>query len=245
MYDDLERPPLRADALARALAPDGWQVEVVAKATSTNALVAERARGGAGPGLVVIAEHQSAGRGRQDRIWCSPPRAGLTFSALVARQEPVTWMPLLAGLAVARTLREQAGLDAVLKWPNDVLVGGRKVCGLLTEVVGSAVVIGIGLNVTTRPDELAVPEATSLQIAGSASTDRDPMLRAVLRSLTQVLADPSPEGYRALCTTLGREVTVELPGGASVRGVAEAVDDQGRLVVAGVAHAAGDVRHVR
>lgn len=249
VYSDLDRPPLRASALARALLPDGWRVEVVAEAASTNALVAERARAGEAPGLVVVAEHQTAGRGRQDRTWESPARAGLTFSVLVARQEPVTWMPLLTGLAVARALREQTGLDAVLKWPNDVLVDGRKLCGLLAEAVtgpaGPGVVLGIGLNVTTRRDELPRPDATSLLLEGSTTTDRDPVLRSVLRALRQVLAEPAQDGYRALCSTLGREVTLELPGGASAQGLAEDVDADGRLVVAGVAHAAGDVTHVR
>jgi BirA family biotin operon repressor/biotin-[acetyl-CoA-carboxylase] ligase len=245
MYSDLDRPPLRPESLAKALAPDGWRVEVLEEAASTNAVVAERARAGEAPGLVVVAEHQSAGRGRQDRTWESPLRAGLTFSVLVARQEPVTWMPLLAGLAVARALREQTGLDAVLKWPNDVLIGDRKVCGLLAEASGEAVVLGIGLNVTTTQEELPRPDATSLAIEGATTTDRDPVLRALLRTLKEVLAEPSPEGYRALCTTLGREVSLELPGGLTAAGTAEAVDDAGRLVVAGVAYAAGDVTHVR
>src|SRR5207248_4297447 len=101
-------------------------------------------------GLVVVAEEQTAGRGRLDRSWESPPRAGLTFSVLL---RPVTaadsWVPLLAGLAVARALNEQAGVEAALKWPNDVIVNDRKVAGVLAEAAGGAVVIGVGLNVTT------------------------------------------------------------------------------------------------
>lgn len=248
-YGDLNRPPLRGRALARALQPDGWRVEVLASAGSTNALVAERARAGEPAGLVVVAEQQTAGRGRLDRTWTSPPRAGLTLSVLLRPDLPRggwPWLPLWGGVAVARALREQTGLDAVLKWPNDVLVGGRKVCGLLAEVpVPGAFVLGIGLNVTTREAELPHAGATSLALAGATTVDRDTLLRAVLRSLSAVLEETAPDGYRALCSTLGTRVRVELPAGEVVEGLAEAVDDDGRLVVDGVAYGAGDVVHLR
>ena len=248
MYGDLDRPPLRAEALGRALAPEGWRVEVLPLAGSTNEVVAERAKAGEEPGLVVVAEEQSAGRGRLDRSWVSPPRAGLTFSVLLRPQaDHLGWVSLLGGLAVAQALRQQAGVDAVLKWPNDVLVEGRKVAGLLSQAVqgpdGLAVVLGIGLNVTTRREELPVPEATSLALEGAETTDRDTLLRAVLRAMSFTTDDR--DGYRALCSTLGREVQVSLPGGAVVSGPAEAVDDEGRLVVAGSPYAAGDVVHLR
>lgn len=248
MYEDLDRPPLRRAALIRALAPDGWRVEVLTTTRSTNAVVAARARDGEPAGLVVVAEHQSAGRGRLDRAWTSPPRAGLTLSVLLRPgldQGQLPWVPLWGGLAVARALREQTGVDAVLKWPNDVLVAGRKVCGLLAEVAApGAVVLGMGLNVGTRRDELPVPTATSLLLEGATTTDRDTVLRALLRSLRSVLAEASPQGYRALCSTIGTRVRLETPGGR-VEGLAEAVDDAGRLVVDGQAHAAGDVVHLR
>ncbi len=254
VYGDLDRPPLRATALARALEPDGWRVEVVDSVGSTNAVVAERARAGDAHGLVVVAEEQTQGRGRQGRSWLSPPRAGLTFSVLVRPDLPAEkwgWVPLLSGLAVARALREQAEVDAVLKWPNDVLVEGRKVAGLLAEAVSDgvtgrgAVVVGIGLNVTTREAELPDGRATSLQLAGATVTDRGTLLKAVLRALADALGDRAFPAYRELCSTLGRDVRVELPGGMSVSGVAEAVDDEGRLVVDGTPYAAGDVVHLR
>ena len=250
-YGDLSRPPLRARALQRALAPDGWRVEVVPTAGSTNAVVAERARRGEPAGLVVVAEAQTAGRGRLDRSWVSPPRAGLTLSVLVRPDLPPVrwpWLPLLTGLAVADAVREQAELEASLKWPNDVLVDGRKVCGVLAEVPESgAAVLGIGLNVTTRADELPVPTATSLALAGARTTDRDTLLRALLRSLGAVLADVdrAQVAYRERCTSIGARVRVELPDGRAVEGRADAVDDDGRLVVDGRPYGAGDVVHLR
>jgi BirA family biotin operon repressor/biotin-[acetyl-CoA-carboxylase] ligase len=250
VYDDLDRPPLRAAALTRALAPDGWRVEVVDQATSTNAVVADRARSGEPAGLVVVAEEQSAGRGRLDRAWVSPPRAGLTFTLLLRPQSAPSqwpWLPLLAGLAVARALRSHAGVDAVLKWPNDVLVDGRKLCGLLAEVVADALVVGIGLNVTTRAAELPHAQATSLLLEGARTTDRDTLLRAVLRDVTDVMTDvgTAQTAYRGLCSTVGARVRIELPAGASVEGMAEAVDEDGRLVVEGTAYGVGDVIHLR
>jgi BirA family biotin operon repressor/biotin-[acetyl-CoA-carboxylase] ligase len=250
VYDDLDRPPLRAGALRRALARDGWRVEVLERTPSTNAVVAERARSGEPAGLVVVAEEQTAGRGRLDRAWVSPPRAGLTFSLLLRPVLPPVrwpWLPLLASVAVARALRSRAGVAAVLKWPNDVLVDGRKVCGLLAEAVGGALVVGIGLNVTTRASELPHEHTTSLLLEGARTADRDTLLRAVLREVTGVLADveAAKVAYRDLCSTVGARVRIELPAEASVEGVADAVDDDGRLVVDGTAYGVGDVVHLR
>jgi BirA family biotin operon repressor/biotin-[acetyl-CoA-carboxylase] ligase len=250
VYDDLDRPPLSEPALQRALAADGWRVEVLARTGSTNAVVAERARGGEPAGLVVVAEEQVSGRGRLDRTWLSPARAGLTFSVLLRPALPAAewgWLPLLAGVAVARALRTHAKVDAVLKWPNDVLVDDRKLCGLLAEAIApGGLVVGIGLNVTTNRDELPHEGATSLRLEGAATTDRDTLLRAVLRELTTVLADgdAARSAYRELCSTLGERVRIELPTGA-VDGVAEGLDDDGRLVVDGTAYGAGDVVHLR
>ncbi|MBW3551263.1 MAG: rod shape-determining protein MreC, partial [Proteobacteria bacterium] len=140
LYGDLDRPPLHGLALQRALRPDGWRLQVLAETASTNALLTERARAGEPAGLVVVAESQTDGRGRLDRSWVSPPRAGLTFSVLLRPNLPVArwgWVPLWGGLAVAEALRERCEVEAVVKWPNDVLVGGEKVCGLLAEATGT------------------------------------------------------------------------------------------------------------
>ncbi|MCW2851255.1 MAG: biotin/acetyl-CoA-carboxylase ligase [Nocardioides sp.] len=248
MYGDLDRPPLRPLALRRALEPEGWRVEVLPETGSTNAVVAARAAAGEPAGLVVVAESQTSGRGRLDRVWTSPPRAGLTFSVLLRPSLPLArwgWLPLWGGLAVADALRDRCRVDAVVKWPNDVLVGGEKVCGLLAEAVGGALVLGIGLNVTTTREELPPDRpATSLLLAGAATTDRDTLLRAVLRSLDRTLAAADADAYRARCSSIGQRVRVELPTGA-VEGTVTSVDDDGRIVVDGTPYGAGDVVHLR
>ncbi|MDQ0932236.1 biotin--[acetyl-CoA-carboxylase] ligase [Streptomyces turgidiscabies] len=273
-WSDLDRPPLSAAALRRALVREGglWSgVEVVRSTGSTNAdLVALANAGKADEGLILLAEEQTAGRGRLDRQWTAPARSGLFFSVLLKpTQVPVArwgWLPLLTGVAVATGLSRAAGVDTSLKWPNDLLVsvGGaeRKAGGILAERAGAdGVVIGIGINVTLREDELPVPTAGSLVLAGAVATDRDPLLRAVLRSLEQWFTrwraaegDPVLSGlqetYAAGCATLGRMVRAELPGERSVVGEAVAVDGDGRLVLAtgeGVQEpvGAGDVVHLR
>lgn len=266
-WTDLDRPPLREAALRSALVtPDGlWTgLRVVTETRSTNADVAAAAAAGEPEGLVVVAEHQSAGRGRVDRTWTAPPRSGLTFSVLLrppsATRPAWGWLPLLAGLSVAAPLTRMSGLEVGLKWPNDVLVGDRKLAGVLAEVAGAAVVVGIGLNVSLRADELPVPAATSLLLAGSEVVDREPVLRAVLRELAvryrawcDAGGDAGQSGllrdYRAACVTLGRGVSVQLPGGRGLTGRAVDVDGSGRLLVETGDRvetlAAGDVVHVR
>jgi BirA family biotin operon repressor/biotin-[acetyl-CoA-carboxylase] ligase len=262
-WTDLERPPLSEARLRRALRDDGsWrEVRVVQRTTSTNADVAAEARAGADAGLVVIAEEQSAGRGRLDRSWQAPPRSSLLMSALLRPDVPVPALPLVslvAGVAVAEALRAVAELPAALKWPNDVLVNERKVAGILVERVDTAVVVGIGLNVSLRPGELPVESATSVAIEGGIA-DRESLAKEVLRALARrYRAWDSASGaassvlpaYREICDTIGKEVVVHLPGGTFVRGVAEQVDDAGRLVTRSPDGAArswsvGDVVHVR
>ncbi|MEU9264046.1 biotin--[acetyl-CoA-carboxylase] ligase [Streptomyces sp. NPDC048251] len=273
-WSDLDRPPLNAPALRRALVREGglWsQVGVVQSTGSTNSdLVDAASAGRAVEGAVLVAEEQTSGRGRLDRRWTAPPRSGLFFSVLLTPSEvPVArwgWLPLLTGVAVATGLSRAAGVDTALKWPNDLLVtvGGeeRKAGGILAERAGrDAVVVGVGLNVTLRADELPVPLAGSLALAGAVSTDRDPLLRGVLRSLEEWYGrwraaggDPAASGlqetYAAGCATLGRTVRAELPGDRSIVGEAVAVDGDGRLVIAtkeGVQEpvGAGDIVHLR
>jgi BirA family biotin operon repressor/biotin-[acetyl-CoA-carboxylase] ligase len=275
-WTDLERPPLNEAALRRALLTSTetpgrlWtSLDLVTQTGSTNADLAERAKAGAPEGAVLIAEEQTAGRGRLDRRWSAPARSGLFFSVLLRPAAvPVErwgWLPLLAGVATATAVSRIAGVDTALKWPNDLLVTvdgeERKAAGILAErVAGTGVVVGIGLNVTLRTDELPVPAAGSLALAGAAVTDRDPLLRTVLRSLAEwyvkwrdVGGDPDAcrlrDVYAAGCATLGREIQASMPGGRKVAGTAVSIDDEGRLVVRTQSEEvlvdAGDVVHVR
>lgn len=256
---DDARPPL--DSARLAAAGPGLTVEVVAQAPSTNALLGERAREGAGEWLVLVAEHQTAGRGRLDRTWETPARAALTFSVLLRPGAPAAdwpWLPLLTGHALGRVLRD-AGFDAGVKWPNDVLIGELKVAGILVERVetptGPAAVVGIGLNVTTTRAELPVETATSLAVEGTAP-DRTGLLLDVLRALREEYGAWQGGGaadlrasYARTCVTVGRDVRVDLPSGRQLTGRATGIDPGGRLLVAGPAGVepvgAGDVVHVR
>jgi BirA family transcriptional regulator, biotin operon repressor / biotin---[acetyl-CoA-carboxylase] ligase len=231
---------------------------------STNAELAGLARSGGDAGAVLVAEEQTAGRGRLDRTWTAPPRSGLTFSVLLrpaAVAAPAWgWFPLLAGVAVAEAVGALAELTVRLKWPNDVLVEDRKLAGILAERADDALVLGVGLNVTLSEAELPVPTATSLAVEESAVVDRPTLLLAVLRGIgaryEAFLAaggDAQRSGlapaYRKLCGTLGRTVRAEVPGGRTVTGTATDVDGTGRLVVqtpdGREVLGAGDVVHVR
>ena len=269
-YDDLQRPPLDSVALSTALNREGslWrEIEVMHEAASTNAVVAQRARSGAAPGLVVVAEHQTSGRGRLNRAWVTSPRAALTFSVLLAPDRvPAArwpWLPLLVGIAVAEGVRRVAEVECELKWPNDVLVSNQKVAGILVERVermsGDAAVVGVGLNVSSTRDELPVATATSLALQHAVTLDRSVILREVLRSIEVLfvqwqadLGDPSRglrDSYVRRCATLGRAVRVDLPTGEQVLGEATGIDADGRLEVRGASGTrvlgAGDVNHVR
>lgn len=262
-YADLERPPLPVAALRRALVrPDSFwtDVRVLVKTVSTNADVVAAAAGPQSEGLVVVAESQTGGRGRLGRAWVSPPRAGLTLSVLLrppAPRERWGWLPLVAGLAVARAVAQVGEVDAVVKWPNDVLAGVSrgKVAGVLAEISGEAVVLGIGVNVSTRREELPRSDATSLAIEGAACADRMPLLVAILRALDEGyrhwLDGADVRGpYLQRCETVGRPVRVSYPDGRELTGDAVDVDGGGRLVVAAAdgtrtAVAAGDITHLR
>ena len=254
-------PPLDAARLNGALtsAPGLWrEIRVVEETGSTNADLLAEARSGARDGVVLVAEAQTAGRGRLGRRWVSPPRGTLTFSVLL-RPAGVPagllgWLPLLAGVATASALVETAGVDARLKWPNDVLAGGAKLAGILAERWGEAIVLGIGINVFQRRGELPVPTATSLLLAapdavsrpaGADGPDvRERLLAVVLDEVARWyrawLDQPRPGdadacGLRAeylrRSDTVGAEVTVMLPGGQNLTGTATGVDPAGRLEV--------------
>jgi BirA family biotin operon repressor/biotin-[acetyl-CoA-carboxylase] ligase len=283
-WSDLDRPPLNVPALRRGLLRPGglWtSLDVVETTGSTNSYLAGRAAAGLAEGAVLVAEEQTAGRGRLDRTWSAPARSGLFFSVFLTPGDvPVQrwgWLPLLTGVATATGLARAAGVDMALKWPNDLLVTvpkgsdtlrpgetplreERKAGGILAERAGSGVVVGIGLNVTLRTDELPVPTAASLALAGAVSTDRETLLRGVLRSLEHwyvqwraadgdAAASGLQEAYAAGCATLGRTVRAQLPGGRTLTGEAVAVDGDGRLILStddGLREpvSAGDIVHL-
>ena len=263
-FRDLDRPPLDAAALNAALVgPDRfWTDIVVTESTgSTNADVADAARAGAPEGTVHTTDLQTSGRGRLDRTWESPAGSGVIVSVLLRPDVPAgrwVWLPLLVGLAVDATVREY-GVESGLKWPNDVLVDGRKLAGILLERVdtptGPAAIIGVGLNVTLRREELPVETAPSLQLEGATETSRSIILRSYLRNLEALYrawaaseGDPAAgirDSYIRRCTTLGTRVRVDLPNDEVLEGLATGIDDLGRLLVDGRAISAGDITHVR
>lgn len=266
-----DRPPLDAAAVEAALRADGatGRVVVVGRTASTSADLVAALAGDADAWpdrSVLVADHQDGGRGRRGRTWTTPARAAVTTS-VVLRPGPLVpvdrwgWLPLLAGLAVVAALDEVAGVRAVVKWPNDVLVDAvpgapglpgwgsrRKVAGILGEVVpvGTevAAVVGVGVNVDQSADEIPVASGTSVLLAGGRA-DREVLLAGVLRHLWRLDArwraargDVRAAGLdvecAGVCATLGERVRVELPAGRDVVGVARSLGADGSLEVVDV-----------
>jgi BirA family biotin operon repressor/biotin-[acetyl-CoA-carboxylase] ligase len=245
---------------------------------STNADLAFEVRtGDASPSIpadftTMITENQTAGRGRLDRTWIAPAGSSLAISVLVrvAGDIPVQtlgWLPLMAGLAmtdaVEAVLPGPLGRTG-LKWPNDVQIDERKVCGILCEMIpGSGVVVGAGLNVLMSVEQLPVATATSLVIAGAEADSVLPdralaayltALQSLVRRFRDARGDVQRSGIRdeviARCSTISRQVRVELPGDSELHGVAVGIDVEGRLEVRDDSAtvrpvAAGDVVHLR
>lgn len=241
------------------------RLEVLDESASTNAaLRVLSADVAAWPHLsVLITDNQTAGRGRLDRSWVAPAGSALAISVLIrelpSQPEAVGWIPLVAGLAMADAATVQlADHEVAVKWPNDVLVGGRKICGILAESTGSAVVLGAGINTAMSPDQLPVPTATSFTALG-AVCDEDRLVADYLRRLEGLLSalaawgDGDRSGVHAAvsarCATLGREVDVALPDGTSLHGTAVRLAADGRLCVDSGGEetlvSAGDVVHAR
>ena len=232
---------------------------------STNTALVEEARGGAAEGLVLVADHQTAGRGRLGRMWSAEPGTALLVSVLLRPPLPIDEVPVVlmaAGLAACDGVEAAAGFRPGLKWPNDLVVGDRKLAGLLTEATGGAdpgVVLGLGINVSAAayPAELK-GEATSCEEVASRPVDRGELLVAFLIALesrySTVLAGggraTTLQAYRADSATLGRRVRVELTAGPPLEGQASRLADDGQLVLvddAGAEHFVnvGDVKHLR
>ncbi|MFD1715553.1 biotin--[acetyl-CoA-carboxylase] ligase [Amnibacterium flavum] len=245
------------------------RLEWLASAASTNDELTSRAVGPAAAewpgGSVIATDTQTAGRGRLGRVWTAPAGTSLAASVLVRPDMPVAafgWLPLIAGAAMTRALRA-LGADAELKWPNDVLIGGRKVCGILSELLPdlTGAVVGAGVNISISADDLPVDTATSLIVEG-VDADIDSVLGGFLEdflagvaSLAAAGGDADAGGIRsdvaATCGTIGRAVRVIMPDGEEVLGEATGIDSSGRLEVARgdaripLAVSAGDVTHLR
>lgn len=265
---DSLRVPLDTAALRAGLVGPGmpWrQLDVVGETGSTNADLIARSHDGVDiDGAVLLAEHQNAGRGRHGRQWSAPPRAQVALSAGVAGSSVPRsgwgWLPLATGVAVADALTALSGFQVGLKWPNDVLANGGKLAGILAEVAApaSAIVLGLGLNVTLTAEEAPDPAATSLLLQGSSMTDRNALTRRILRELALRIdawrtaggADPAlMVDYQRYSVTLGSRVRASMPGDRELVGIARAVDETGRLCVdtggETVAISAGDITHLR
>ncbi|WP_427174022.1 biotin--[acetyl-CoA-carboxylase] ligase [Arthrobacter sp. 92] len=260
------------------------RIVVVDSTGSTNADLLEgvAADPGAWPDLSVLtAEYQTAARGRLDRRWEAPPLSSVSVSVVLrpanAEGRPLpthtySWFSLLAALALREALLETAGIPAELKWPNDVLVRGHKIAGILAQM-GSmgdgsvpAVVLGTGLNVTLTASELPVPTATSVLLENARTVDRTVLLKSYLsrfaalyRSFCNADGDPTAglaggpslhKRVEAVMTTLGKQVRAQLPGDHEIIGHATRLDEYGSLLVVDAAShehvvTAGDVVHLR
>jgi BirA family transcriptional regulator, biotin operon repressor / biotin---[acetyl-CoA-carboxylase] ligase len=238
-----------------------WQIRHFDSIDSTNEYVLEAARAGAAAGLVAVADHQTAGRGRLGRSWEAAAGSSLLVSALLRPDLPVERLFLLtlaAGLALADAVGAVAGVSTGLKWPNDLVVDDKKLAGLLAEAdlsagAARAVVIGAGCNLTANsfPPELAA-RATAVELEAGRAVDRDALLTAFLGALAERLDDLDAVlvDARTRSATLGRRVCIELPGDEVLDGEATALADDGSLVVRdddGREHAVavGDVVHLR
>lgn len=266
MTTDDRNAALDQSALNEVRGP--WRrIEVVAETGSTNADLISRAATEDVDGLVLIAEHQTAGRGRNGRSWSAVPGTQVTMSVGIRADtipnEAWGWIPLVAGLAVVDAIETTTDVIAGLKWPNDVLArppARGKLAGILAEVAAPAatIVVGIGLNVSLQADELPDPAATSLVILGGRSPNRAAVIEALLDGLGRRIAGLRTsrgadatlvDEYRARSLTIGSRVRAMLPGDRNVVGMAVAIDDQGRLRIdtedGPVVVSAGDIVHLR
>ena len=230
----------------------GATLSIHEEVDSTNRILANLARAGAAHGTVVVAESQTAGRGRLGRPWISPRGVNLYASILLTTaraSSAITWVPLLTAVAVVRAITTLSGLSPRVKWPNDVLVprdgGERKLAGILVEAISGsqagekAVVVGIGINVNMPAEafpESLRPSATSLLIETGHSVARAPLLAALLGEMERLhnqLRDHGADGiaaaYQSLCDTLGKQVRIEMAGSGPIEGAAEGLAPDGAL----------------
>ena len=219
-----------------------WSVSVTEETESTQIDLANNFE----PGKVLVAEFQSAGRGRLDRKFEVPPRKGLTFSFCIKSEKDFGWIPLITGLAVSRAINKYLGKDLVkIKWPNDLLVDGKKLAGILSEKVGSGAVVGVGINIFQTQEELPIENAISLSMV--ADVDRSDLLIQILNELGSALSNIEGEKnkYRESCATIGQKVRVTLPSGEEIEDLAIGISNDGALLLNSREISVGDIVHLR
>ncbi|MGH7978079.1 MAG: biotin--[acetyl-CoA-carboxylase] ligase [Limisphaerales bacterium] len=228
----------------------GREIHVFEQTTSTNDVVEKLARDGVGEGVVVFAESQTRGRGRLGRKWASPARKGLWFSILLRprlRPQEATQLTVASSTALRRAIYSQTHLPIEIKWPNDILIGGKKVGGILTEMSAELdrvrhVILGIGIDVNQEAHEFPTEIrkiATSLKIERGEALSRGALASAVLRELDTDYSRISAGRFSDVaaewmdhCATIGRNVTVQI-GDRKIGGRAESLDDDGALILRG------------
>jgi BirA family biotin operon repressor/biotin-[acetyl-CoA-carboxylase] ligase len=226
----------------------GRDIRVFEQTTSTNDVIEKLARDGVKEGVVVFAESQTKGRGRLGRKWISPAHKGLWFSILLRpdlRPQEATQLTVASATALRRAIQNETGLSPEIKWPNDILIGGKKVAGILTELSAEVdrvkhIILGIGLDVNLDAGELPAElrkTATSLKIEAGEMVSRAELAAAILRELDFDYAricggkfSAVADEWESHCTTIGKNVTV-LIGDRKIRGRAESLDDDGALLV--------------
>lgn len=245
---------LDPEAIGTALAGTRFnRIETVTQTGSTNQDVLERGRSGEAEGLVRVADTQTSGRGRRGRSWLAPSGGALLCSVLVRTAGNPELITATAGLAAIEAVESTTGLAPDLKWPNDLMLDDLKIAGILTETVGERgeirlLVVGLGLNVNSHPDDVDV--AGSISGSLGRRVERGRILESYLRNLdrTVTMLENETEAlltlYRRRCSTIGRDVAIDAPGGL-VEGRAEGIDGHGRLLVSTdgvtVAVGSGDV----
>ena len=232
---------LKVDAINSKVA-QYWSVSVMEETSSTQFELANNFV----PGKVLVAEYQSAGRGRLDRKFEVPPRKGLTFSFAINAEKDFGWIPLITGLAVSEAINNYVGENIVeIKWPNDLLVNGKKLAGILSEKIKTGAVVGVGINIFQEQNELPIENALSLSMV--AKVDRSELLIVILNELGNALSNIEnfKIEYREKCATIGKTVQVTLPNGEIIEDVAVGISETGALLLNSREISVGDIVHLR
>ena len=248
------RAALNESAMNATLRGSYWRVSVFQYLTSTQSELFGKEN--LQHGDVFVTEYQSAGRGRLDRTFEATKSSALLFSLyLEPKRDKLEWnlIPLLAGLSLVTALTKlDQTIVTSLKWPNDLLIGEKKVAGILAEAHANGVVVGIGLNVEMSQSELPVATATSLKLENFTELNRNLILPEILKNLAKTIelwessSNIVLEQYRKVSSTIGKEVEVHLPSGEILRSQAVGISDTGELQLASGARInVGDVIHLR